>query len=266
MKKSSSAIQSPYEVLKGVKFGGRFLYAVSTTALSSLAVTCSVLDDRCVAASDLYLQWRLKGIRVSMIAREFTMLHLGILVDGWTGAEITSTEQMCDLPYYAHGSGLFGAPCPSIYISARELDALRQVKFYNTQLSGEDAGFEYQLTIYSYAPFATLNHDVLVEYDMEFASPCDPSQSISMPWYERQKLARAAASKGILWPERKPESKEEGDIVLVTEPGSGSVDAAKCLSNNIAGTAPDRNLSCPGVPRGARSIQLRTLPQVRSRK
>lgn len=234
MKKSNLQLSAPAEVLKGVKFGGRFLYAVSTTTLSSLAITCSVLDDRCVAISDLYLQWRLNGIRVSMIARETTMCHLGLLFDGWTGSNITTTEEMCDLPFYSHGSGLFGSPLPSIYVSRKQLDALRQVKYYNTQLTGEDAGWEYQLTVFSYAPFATLNHDILIEYDMEFSSSADPTQTLDMTWKQRQKIARSKLSFGIVWPERKAETKEEGDVLTLSD--SESVDAAKCLPNSIAVT------------------------------
>lgn len=249
--KASKAINSPYEVLKGIKFGGRFQYAVSTTAFAYLSGTCSNLDDRSAAVSELYSNWRMRGLRVTVMARETTMVHLAIWFNQ-PGTGATTIEELNDCPHYSCGSGLYGSPLPSLYITKRDLDKYRQIAWYNTGLSTPDNEFEYQFVLYSYAPFATLNYYVLLEYDIEYNAPCDPTTSLTMDWRERQRLAREKSSKGIIWPSPRPRKADEtkldegapldDDIVL----GAVVVDPVPGV-RALAGTRSPMS-SCPGVP------------------
>jgi len=198
--RKSFHVRSPQEVLQGIRFTGRLSYAVATTAFASLAVTCSALDDRCVAVSNLYGQYRITGVRVSMMLAQVTSAYLGVYFNSPTGSLPTTIGELADLPHFCQGSGAYGSPCPSLFIPAKDLRRYRQVEYFNTQLSASDAEFEYQFTVFSYAPFATLNHHILIEYVMEFEMPADPTSTLALNWRERQALARSK-SKGIIWPE-----------------------------------------------------------------
>jgi len=165
--------------------------------------------------SEMYAEYRLESVKISMLARETTFCNLAVYFNLPTAAAPTTVEEMEDLPFYAQGSGLFGCPLPVIELKKKDLDHLRQVKWFNTFPSSVDNEFEFQFEIWSYAPFATLNHIVRIEYVVALNGSTDPSQSVmnrTMPWRERQKLARRKNA-GIVTPLRLPlaESKyEEG--------------------------------------------------------
>jgi len=130
--------------------------------------------------ADLFGQWRLKKLNIQVIAREFTYVHLGVLVNEYHAAAPTTVEELQDLPYYMEGSGIFGAPLPSVSVTNADVKKLVQLKWYNTNTASAENEFEFFGNVYTYAPFATLNYDVLVTYTLEFGAPMDPSQAFSV--------------------------------------------------------------------------------------
>jgi hypothetical protein len=206
-------------VLKGINFSGRYQYAVSTTAFSRFRVTASALDDRASALCDTYAGFRITGIRICVVARETTEINLAVLFNGPTASVPTTVEELADMPFYAQGSGLYGCPVPCLELSKKQLAKLRQVRWYNTGVSSTDDEFEYQFEIYAYAPFATLNYVVRVEYMIEFDASADPATTLRQ-WVARQAKARAG-NVGVIYFDRPgkytTESKSDTDDLIVVE-------------------------------------------------
>lgn len=218
-------------VLKGVKFNGRYQYSVATTAFAAVPIIVSGLDDRAAALSDVYASARFAGVKIQVVPREVTEINLAVYFNSPTGSTPTSVEELQDMPFYAVGTGLYGCPVPEITITRKQLEKLRQVKWYNTQPSSTDNEFEYQFIIYSYAPFGTLNHVVKLEYMIEYAAPADPTQTVSN-WRERQRLARSKSSGLVFHPRAKELCDEKtDDYQLIPCPGSAPAEGVVAKSS-----------------------------------
>lgn len=210
-------------ILKPCRFSGRTQYSVATTAFSRFSVIAAALDDRAANLSNVYASYRIIGVTFTVVARETTEVNLAVYFNSPTATVPTTIGELQDFPFYAQGSGLYGSPLPSISIKKHELDKLRQVKWFNTQLSSADTEFEYQFEVYAYAPFATLNYVVRIEYMVEFDASTDPNLVMQgRDWRELQRKARAQSfgidferppPTMVQMPRRAdtPESKEEGN-------------------------------------------------------
>lgn len=245
-------------VLRASRLSGRYQYAVSTTAFSRFSVILAAMDDRAAMMSEIYGSWRFDGVRISIMGREHTEFNLAVYFNSPTATVPSTVEELQDLPYYAQGSGLFGCPTPAIEIKKRELDKLRQVNWFNSQLSSTDSEFEYQFEIYAYAPFATLNYVVRIEYMVSLTAPADPQSLLTSPsaWYERQSVARRNNVGVIYRDSRTPEEKksktcvglldaadsEPGTVVLTTYSSATSAPAGKSAPasrQNTSGSNPE---------------------------
>lgn len=183
-------------VLKSSKLGGRYSYAVATTAFGRFQVTLAALDDRAVYMAEMFAQYRIESVKISFVARETTMCHLAVFFNLPTAAAPTTIEEMEDCPFYANGSGLYGSPLPCVELKRKDLERLAQPKWFNTMTSSVDNEFEFQFEVWSYAPFATLNHNVRIEYVVSLTAPADPSQMMARISHSSVRELQMAARRG----------------------------------------------------------------------
>lgn len=173
---------------KPIRFSGRFVYSVATTAFTALDLHPTILDDRVINVALLYELWRPLSLKVRMNTREVTMAYCaGKFAGSETNAPATA-EQIEDYPFFQLGTGLYGSALPSFEVHERHFNKNSVVKWYECDLSSLDEIFEAPFTVYSYAPFATLNHSVCLEYEFEFLNPADPN--VVAMRMDRQRLLR----------------------------------------------------------------------------
>jgi len=162
------------KMTRPVRLSGRFSFAVATTAFAIQDLHPAIMDDRANRMALLYELWRPIKVIVSSQCRETTFCYQAARVYASESVVPTTTEQLQDYPYFAHGTGLYGAPFPSFEVPLKFFVGTDPIKWYQCDISSLVSNWEAPLTVYSYCPFATLNHDVWIEYEFEFANPGDP--------------------------------------------------------------------------------------------
>jgi len=214
------------KMTRPVRLSGRFGLGIMTTAFGIQDVHPAILDDRAIRMALLYELWRPIKVTVSSQCRETTFCYQAARVYASESVVPTTTEQLQDYPYFAHGTGLFGAPFPSFEISQKFFTGTTPIKWYQCDLSSLVTNWEAPLTVYSYCPFATLNHDLWIEYEFEFADPADPDVITSRfrKMADETKTPVPASPSGVNSSENRPSTikVKDGTSDFVMIPGSSA--------------------------------------------
>lgn len=160
------------------RLSGRHYVSWNTTsAIQSLDLNPSNLDDRCIGMAELFQEFRFTSLQL-------TAISFGVK-SSTTGAyhsvayqpvkppnNPAGLEEMMDCPLWCAGDGTVGFPWPTIRVRRHELNS-GVVPWHRVSTAADDL-FETQGTMYYKASYATDVSILWIEYDVEFRNPIDP--------------------------------------------------------------------------------------------
>lgn len=202
--------------------GRTFITAATSQSYVIYNLTPTFFGDRSINMADMYAEWRPVSITFSSIPKATTpgVFCLGVSYppEG-ISALPTTMDEMVDFPAFAMGNGSYGCPYPKITVG-KAFFANTPLRWYNTQPTTTDPTFEYAGNLVIGQPDGpndTINHRVLVEWELEFRSMLDPAISMQrmIATYQERKEADF------------PPLKEEDEPVLIPQT---SLNYAKALA------------------------------------
>lgn len=176
-----------------IRFQGRFSYSSTSTSVVNTPINPrTTLDDRAAAISDLYTHWRVIRMDVRTMTSPtaaspyngFKEINVAATLNLFEGTAPTTFEMLEDMQFYSSGNGAPGAPFPRITMAHADFKSQNQINWWNTGVSGSyDDEFEYLLSIFTLCSQADSNapYVVVVEYELEFIDPADPTVALGSP-------------------------------------------------------------------------------------
>lgn len=163
--------------------GRTYVFNSSISQFAEIRIQPSTFGDRCIAIADLYALWRPRSIVFKAISLGTSAnACLGHLYPDAVTTAPTTMEEFVDLPVFAVGSGLFGAPMPTIKLEREYWESTSMTQWYTTTTIPTDNLLENAGNLEYGNENSTMtanNFRGVIEWEFEFKSMVDPSVSLA---------------------------------------------------------------------------------------
>lgn len=178
--------QSRTPMKRTSRFSGRYNSGTINGAVNvvSQAINPLLLDSRLLAASDQFQEFRFVRLRATVLPLYNATAWFTQTAIAYTpviGSNSPTTFQhMADFPVFAQGNGMNGTPNPHVNIPKKQLFT-NAVKWFRRGTAYDDL-IEIQgyIHIFQEVNYSVAPVQLLIEYDIEFAAPMDPTLTASV--------------------------------------------------------------------------------------
>lgn len=232
--------------------GRAFFTSTAVAAVLALDLGPNNFDSRLTALGDTYELFRFTAIRARLITQVTGTANL--LAVSWFNVVPTTDPNTVGLvlesgSHVAYGSGLFGSPAPVLDLT-RQMLLTSQEKWFRCTQGAESDLLEHQGTIYFAASqnFSAIGIYAVVEYEIQFASPLQPTLQVrGQPVWRAPRVV--ACEKADAKHEDDEKGLPPGSYEVIPVPNTGVLDVVPYLPAGPQAGLPLVRSSTSNVPR-----------------